>query len=311
MRESADKLAVRNRTGLLLFATCVFAASLRGESTTAFRRTVTEVAVTLVATDGSGRSVSTLSPADIAVLEDGRPVPNFALRAAVDNPLRLGIMLDLSDSTKKSWPLAEALLPDFLRQLIRPEDQAVLVAFDSKIEIQEMISDAQPAATLIRSIRGGGPTALLDAVYSTCGHPTFGAQGEPRRSALILFSDGEDNLSLHDLDQTIANALSRGIAVYTISVHRSAAKTQGDAVLRKLAESTGGRSFVVKEARQMRAALVTITDDLRNYYLLYYKAPPESGVREYRRVLVIPTRNTGPLLRYRQGYYTAPSSSGH
>ena len=197
MWASADQLRVRNRTGLLLIGICLFATSLGGESITTIRRTVSEVAFTLVATDRSGQSVSTLSPADLAVLEDGHPVPNFELRAAANSPLRLGIMLDLSDSTKKTWPLTASSLPDFLRQLMRPADRTLLIAFDSKIELQKTLSYAESATTLFQTIKGGGPTALFDAIYSTCQHPTFNDEGEPRRSALVLFSDGEDNLSLH------------------------------------------------------------------------------------------------------------------
>ncbi len=158
---------------------------------------------------------------------------------------------------------------------------------------------------MIPQLQGGGPTALFDAVYSTCQHPIF-RDREPNRSALIVFSDGEDNLSLRDVDQAIATAQSNGISVYTVSVHRRREETPGDRVLRKLAEATGGQDFVVKEERQTQAALSTIATDLRAYYLLYYTPVKDSGSREFRHVRVVPTREGGPILRYRDGYYTVP-----
>ena len=306
--EGADGHGVRNRAGLLLLGIGIFASNFQGESLITIRKTVTQVGLTLVATDGSGRFLSQLSPADIAVLDDGQIVSNFELRAASDYPLRIGIMLDLSDSTRKAWPLTEPLLTKFLKDLVRPSDRMLLVGFDTRVEMERPFSDPHEASSMIHELRGGGPTALYDAIYSTCQHATFVPQAEPSRSALVLFSDGEDNLSLRDLDQAIQSAQSKGIAVYTISVHRRRAQTPGDQVLHKIAEATGGRDFVVREGRQMQAALFTINSELRSYYMLYYTPQNEPPQRAFRRVRVVPARGTAPILRYREGYYTSPDA---
>jgi Ca-activated chloride channel homolog len=306
--EGADEHRVRN-LGLLLLGVCVFVTNFRGESVLTIHKNVTEVGFALVATDRSGKSLPSLSAADIEVLENGQPVPNFEIRPAENNPLRVGILLDLSDSTRKGWPQTRAALADFLQQLMRPDDETLLVAFDSKVELVRTVSRPKEAAALIPELQGGGPTALYDAVYSVCQHPTFSETGVPRRSALILFSDGDDNLSIHDLDQAIVSAESRCIAVYTISVrHKKQVENPGERILRKLAESTGGRAFVVKQDRELRAALDTISAELRRYYLLYYRPPDEMRSREFRHVRIVPTQNTGPVLRYRDGYSIVPSS---
>jgi len=310
LHEGADKHRVRNRTGLFLLGITIFVSNFRGESVATIHKTVTQVGLTLVATDQRGRSLPMLSPADIAVLESGQPVPNFQLRPADNYPLRLGIMLDLSDSTRKTWPRMEPLMDQFLQRLMHPPDRMLLVAFDTKVEVERLFSEPQQAAALIPQLQGGGPTALFDAIYSTCQHPIF-KDREPNRSAVILFSDGEDNLSLHDVDQAIATAQSNAIAVYTVSVHRRRSETAGDRVLRKLADATGGRDFVVQEGRQTQVALSTISNELRTYYLLYYTPVKDSGTREFRHVRVVPTRETGPILRYRDGYYTAPVAGDH
>ena len=103
------------------------------------------------------------------MLDDGQIVSNFELRAASDYPLRIGIMLDLSDSTKKAWPLTEPLLTKFLQDLVRPSDRMLLVGFDTKVKKMERpFSDPHEASSMIHELRGGGPTALYDAIYSTC-----------------------------------------------------------------------------------------------------------------------------------------------
>jgi hypothetical protein len=187
--EGADEHRVRN-LGLLLLGVCVFVTNFRGESVLTIRKNVTEVGFALVATDRSGRSLPSLSAADIEVLENGQPVPNFEIRPAEDNPLRVGILLDVSDSTRKVWPQTRAALAEFLQQLMRPRDETLIVAFDSKVELQRMLSQPQEAAALIPELQGGGPTALYDSVYSVCQHPAFseagGCRGAPRSSCSAM-----------------------------------------------------------------------------------------------------------------------------
>jgi Ca-activated chloride channel homolog len=305
--KSADELNVTNRPALLLLSLVVLVTNFTGESSPVIRRTVSEVQIRLVATDHDGKAVPTLKPADITVLEDGQPIRNFELRPASDLPLRVGILLDTSDSTSAAWLVTKAAVADFLRQTLRPDDQALIVAFDSRVELERMVTDPQQAVSLIATPHPGGQTALFDTVYSTCQNALFNDFREPRRSAIIIFSDGKDNLSWHDLDQTIEKAEFNGIAVYSISTHGRRVENSGDAVLHSLAATTGGHDFVVSAPREMREALLTVREELRSSYLLYYHPPNESaGQREFRRVRVVPAQDSGPLLRHKSGYYTVP-----
>ncbi len=284
----------------------VFVVISTAESIPLIRKTVSEVQLAVVATDGSGRPVPSLVVSDIAVLEDDRRIPIFELRSASNLPLRVGIVLDLSDSTQTTWRTTRAAVTDFLRQFTRPGDQVFILAFDSTVRLKSTVTDPQQLEHMIPSPPAGGLTALFDAVYSACQHDMFSQAGEARRSALIVFSDGEDNLSRHDLDETIEKAELMGIAVYTISTHKRHVKYPGDAVLHRLAATTGGRDFVVRESRELRDALMTISGELRSFYLLYYRPPNGSREREFRRVRVLPTQNNGPRIRHRGGYFTAP-----
>ena len=100
------------------------------------RKRVSEVRLTLVATDRNERPLPTLSPADIAVLDNGQPVSHFDLRPAGDVPLRVALVLDLSESTKESWAVMRDALANSLRQSLRPGDKLMVLAFGSKIELQ-------------------------------------------------------------------------------------------------------------------------------------------------------------------------------
>jgi VWFA-related protein len=272
---------------------------------TVIQKRVSEVRLTLIATDQNDRPVEGLSAADITVLEDGRPIPRFELQAAADLTLRVAILVDLSDSTRKSWGTVRAALSRSLADVMKPDDDVVLIAFNHRIERERRMKAPSDLGAIFSDSGAGGLTALYDTIYQTCARPLFAADGEPHRSELILFSDGEDDLSVHGLDETIARAERSGIVIYTITTHSPKKKTAGDAVLRSLAKATGGKDFVVRDASQLGRALDEINGELRSSYLLYYRALEQPGVRAFRRVHVIPTRR-GAHVRSREGYYTTP-----
>ena len=290
----------------LLFTLLLLVPNFAGETTPRLRKRVSEVRLALVATDQNNRPLPNLSPADITVLDDGRPISHFELRSAADLPLRLGIVLDLSDSTRESWASVRSALIDSLQQVLRPKDEILVLTFSSEIAMQRILTDPAQLDSTLQNPTAGGLTALYDSIYRTCDHTLFNTDAEPHRSAIILFSDGEDNLSRHSLNEAIAKAQLTGIAIYTLVNHKAKKVKQGDFVLHDLATATGGRDFVVKDARDLQAALSAINGELRSSYLLYYRPPDESGVRTFRRVFVLPTQTNGSHLRSRTGYFTTP-----
>jgi Ca-activated chloride channel family protein len=296
---------VRQTTGVLLLLSISALAAWCAGPETIIQKRVSEVRLTLVATDQNDRPVETLSPSDITVLEDGQPVSRFELRTAADLRLRIAIVIDLSDSTRKSWATVRTALGNSLQDVMRPDDEVVVLAFNSRIELERWVKSPAELESVLADPGSGGLTALYDTIYQSCGRSLFAADGEPHRSALILFSDGDDDLSLHGLGDAIARAESAGVAIYTVATHNPKKKTQGDIVLHDLAAATGGKDFVVKDAGQLEHALAQINEELRSSYLLYYRASEQPGVRTFRRVHVIPTQG-GAHVRSREGYYTAP-----
>jgi VWFA-related protein len=134
----------------------------------------------------------------------------------------------------------------------------------------------------------------------------FSEDVEPRRAAIILFSDGEDTVSFRGMPDALEAAQRNGIAIYTITSHKPNLPRTGDSMLHYLATSTGGRDFIVKDQAGLKNALQSIHDELRNSYLLYYH-PSEGGPKSsFRRVLVLPAQNSNLHLRTRAGYYAEP-----
>lgn len=302
----ADGLGVRQILAVLLLVPLLVARSAAAGPEPLIRKRVSEVQFTLVAVDQNNRPLPILNPADILVLEDGQPVPRFDLRSAADLPLRISIVLDLSDSTLKSWSLVRDALLRSLQNVMRPGDTLLVMTFNSRIQTERTLAAPGELAGVLQDPPVGGLTALYDALYRACDHPFFAADREPHRSAVILFSDGEDDLSLHGASEAVARAQRNGIAIYTVAAHNPKKPAAGDVVLREFAKTTGGRDYVVKDAVQLASALANINEELRSSYLLYYRVAEQAGAGTFRRVRVISTQGEDFRVRSREGYFTAP-----
>src|SRR5262249_47521369 len=66
--------------------------------------------------------------------------------------------------------------------------------------------------------------------------------GLPRR-VLVIFSDGDDNLSKHSLEQTVEVALKTEVRIFAISSNGFGQASPGEEVLRRLVAETGGRLY--------------------------------------------------------------------
>jgi hypothetical protein len=115
----ADQEGVMKKCILLLLS-CFTVSVFAGDSVPLIHKRVSEVQFTVVAMDRNNRPLLNLTPGDITVLENGQPISQFDLRSAAGLPLRLGIMLDLSDSTRKTWPAVRSALNRSVAEVFRP-----------------------------------------------------------------------------------------------------------------------------------------------------------------------------------------------
>jgi len=290
---------------LWLLAT-VLATDFSTEPVIRIYKRVGEVQLTVVAEDAQGRPHPGLSAEEIAIRDDGRAVPKFVLQPIGDLPLRVGIVLDLSGSTAVTWEQVRQSLVESVGELVRSEDQVLVVTFTRKVELARTVHEPMELQLLLPASDTGGLTALYDSLYATCDDSTFFEKSGAVHSALILFSDGEDNLSLKGLGDAIARAQGSGIAIYTVAMHRRKAYRPGDAILAQIAERTGGRSFIVKDGAELRTALLAINQELRGGYLVSFRPNREDTAPSYHRVDVAPAVGRSLRLRTRAGYYTTP-----
>lgn len=283
--------------------------------------------VHLVATvmDHHRNFITDLDQADFKVLEDGAPQQIRYFGRETDLPLRIGILLDTSNSIRPRLDFEKDAALDFLQHVLRRnKDQAFVMTFDNEPEIiQDYTGDLALLTDAIRKQRAGGGTALNDAIYRAAEKLTSppipkGANPEIRR-VLVVISDGNDNLSDHALSESVEAAIRAEAVIYCISTNTDWLAIEGDKphkihveggdkVLEQFADQSGGRVFYPYKVDDLAQSFVDIGEELRSQYFIAYSPNNAQATGQYRKIDV-QIAQKGLNVRTRKGYYaTAPTS---
>lgn len=277
------------------------------ESVTTIHKLVQEVNVVFTVSDKHGRFVKDLKESDFKVLDDKKPptqIVNF--RSETDLPLRVGLLVDASNSVRDRFRFEQDSAIEFLNEIIRPRfDRAFVIGFDTTPEVtQDFTDNTEYLSKGVRALRPGGGTALYDAVYFACRDKLLKApQTGPTRKAIILLSDGEDNQSRVTREEAIEMAQRAEVIVYTISTNVSGVKMRGDKVLERIAEATGGRAFFPFRIQDVSNAFSEIQDELRSQYVLAYKPADFIADGHFRSIDIVAADRKGLQVRARKGYF--------
>jgi Ca-activated chloride channel family protein len=277
-----------------------------------YRTNVNEVNVVFTVTDKHGHFVKDLSEKDFKVLDDNKPAAQiFDFKRETNLPLRVGLLVDASNSIRDRFRFEQDAAIEFLNQIVRSDfDKAFVIGFDTTPEVTADFSDnVEKLAKGVRMLRPGGGTALYDAVYYACRDKLLKeAQQEkvPTRRAIILLTDGEDNQSRVTREEAIEMAERAEVVIYPISTNVSGIKLKGDKVLERMADATGGRAFFPFKIEDVANAFSEIQEELRSQYLLAYKPADFLADGKYRTIN-IETDQKKLHVRARKGYY-APRS---
>lgn len=278
-----------------LLGTCSIAAQ---EQAGQFSSRVQLVEVYATVTDANGELVTGLDREDFEVLEDGQPQDVSAF-AAGEFPLTVALGVDRSWSMAGDrLRLAKRAAQSFLREL-KPGDRSMVVAISSEAEVIAPLStDRFTQARAIDSLDPWSTTALHDAIIAALDR----LEPESGRQALIVFSDGADRYSTATAAEVIARARRSNALVYPIAFGR-----ERPPLMAELASVTGGRSFLLRDVKELEKTLATIARELRYQYLLGYTPSDaiEPGVREWRSIrVVLENAKPGMRVRARDGYTT-------
>jgi Ca-activated chloride channel homolog len=271
---------------------------------------INEVNVVFTVTDKHGKRVTDLKENDFRIVDDNKaPAEIRSFRAEANLPLEVALVIDASNSVRDRFKFEQESAIEFLNQTIRRGyDQAMVVGFDATPEVtQDFTDDTEALAHGVRQLRPGGGTALFDALYYTCRDKLLKkGQTGPTRRAIILLSDGEDNLSHVTREEAIEMAQRADAIVYTISTNVSGSKGEGDKVMERIADATGGRPFFPFQIRDVTNAFAEIQDELRSQYAISYKPADFRADGHFRTIEIVALDRKNFRVRARRGYF-APS----
>lgn len=312
------RLSVAAVLGLLILGVTLGASSGQGQEP--IRVKVNLVSVAFVARDARGALVDNLTQDDVDVLEDAIPQKIAFFARSVDVPLTLGLVVDASGSQDHFSKQHKNDLEVFFRDVLGPKDRVFLVGFGNHIRL---VSDFSHSGTDLLEVwktyqkSSGrfpllGPdedrdlgTAFYDSIYYSV---TQKLARENGRRAILLFSDGEDNSSSHDMMTTIETAQSENVLVYTIRYTEkehgklTARNKYGTSVMDRVARETGG-AHIDAETTDPHTYFRQIAEELRTSYELgYYPTDPLKD-DSFRKIVIRPKRE-GVKVRAKTGYFS-------
>lgn len=281
------------------------------------------VNVYAVVRDKEGRIIPDLTQKDFELTEDGVPQQIRYFSRATDTPLTLGMMVDTSPSQQRVLSVEQRQADAFLREVLRPKDLAFVLHFDIGVELlQDFTPDISrltqaidgtvingggrgPMPSTFPSAGNGGATHLYDAIWLASNDLMKNQVG---RKVLILLTDGEDQGSRETLKSALEAAQKSDVMIYAIDIVDRAfygfgnLGFNGDEVLKKLSQETGGEVIRVTRQKDTSAAFQEIASQLRTQYLLGYTSTNRAHDGTYRRIrLRVPSGKY--KVQARQGYY--------
>jgi len=277
------------------------------------------VNVSFTVRDARGALVDNLTKDDIELFEDAVPQKIAFFARSTDIPLTLGLIVDASGSQDHFTKKHQQALEVFLNEVLGPKDRAFLICFGNHLRL---VSDFTPyGSALLDGLKKYhkdtqrfpelGPkeerdlgTAFYDAIYYSVAEKLAAENG---RRALLMFSDGEDNSSSHDMMTTIETAQGANVQLFTIRYTErehgqlTARNKYGIRIMDRIAKETGG-AHIDAETTDPHTYFRQIAEELRaSYELAYYPSNPARD--ETFRKLVIRPKQPGLTVRAKTGYF--------
>ena len=268
---------------------------------------VEEVVLNCTVLDGT-KLVQDLKGEDFQVFEDGVK-QNIISFQHTDLPVSIALVIDNSGSMYRKRPSVNKSALDLI-EASNPQDEAFVVNFSDEAFIdQEFTSDINKLRDGLSHIDSRGGTALYDAVVASA--DKLVADAKRPKQVIVLITDGEDNASTLDLEQTIRRVQElSGPVIYTIGLLFGDEMSHAEVrharrALEMLSTETGGLAFFPKSMEDVDQIAAEVARDIRSQYTLGYHSTKPTTEPGFRRVLVTAgTKGNSKLtVRTRTGYF--------
>ena len=284
------------------------------------RTDVEEVVLNATVLNGS-QLVENLTKDDFQVFEDGVK-QNLLSFQHTDLPVSIGLVIDNSGSMYRKRPSVNKSALDLILAS-NPEDEAFVVNFSDEAFIDcDFTADPNKLRDGLAHIDSRGGTALYDAVIASA--DKLVNDGKRPKQVLVLITDGEDNASTQNLEQTIHRVQElSGPVIYTIGLLFGDEMSRSEVrharrALEMLSTETGGMAFFPKSIEEVDQIAAEVARDVRSQYTLGYRSTKPTSVPGFRTIQVTAeSKGLGKLtVRTRTGYYPVarrekqPTASG-
>lgn len=285
----------------------------QGQGSYLLHTDVEEVVLNATVLDGT-ELVENLTKDDFQVFEDGVKQTLLSFQHT-DLPVSIGLVVDNSGSMYRKRPSVNKSALDLI-QASNPQDEAFVVNFSDEAFIDSEFTNSIPKLREgLSHIDSRGGTALYDAVVASA--DKLVADAKRPKQVLILITDGEDNASSLNLEQTIHRVQQlSGPVIYSIGLLFGDEMSRAEVrharhALEMLSGETGGMAFFPKTIDQVDQIAAEVARDIRSQYTLGYHSTKPTSVPGFRKVEVTAESKTKAKLtvRTRSGYFPVVRSA--
>ena len=251
--------------------------------------------------DRNNRPIDNVTQNEFHVFEDGVPQPIESFTRE-EVPISYGLAVDTSGSLRTQL---QSVI-DAGKTIINSNkkgDETFLVRFISSDKIETVQDFTANKDLLMDGLDSfyieGGQTAIIDAVYLSAEHVSEyrrGDEGDRRRRALIVITDGEDRNSFYKQEQLFARLREEDVQIFVIGFINELDKDSGfirksprdkaTALINKLATETGGRAFFPESISELPQIANEIVRDLRTQYVVSYSPTNKTPDGSFRAIKV-------------------------
>lgn len=258
--------------------------------------------------DRNNRPINNVRQDEFHIFEDGVPQPiEYFTREEV--PISYGLAVDTSGSLRSQLPTVIEAGKTIINAN-RHGDETFLVRFISSDKIETVQDFTDKKEALIDGLDSfyieGGQTAIIDAVYLSAEHVSEykkSDEGDRRRRALIVITDGEDRNSFYKQEQLFARLREEDVQIFVIGFVNELEKEAGFIrkspreravnLINKLAEETGGRAFFPESVAELPQIANEIIRDLRTQYVIAYNPTNKTPDGSFRAIKVTVDQPSG------------------
>ena len=262
-----------------------------------FHASAQVVEVYATVTDSAGHYVDDLTRDQFTVSDQGgaQRVIAFEPRSA---EVSVALLLDSTGSMQRALPALKNAALKLIGEL-RPSDAVAVYSFNNSVaELQPFTTDRRAAKRAVLSTQASGDTALYDAL-TRVGRDLSGRAG---KKVIVVFTDGNDNVSTLSTETAILRAKAEGVPVYTIAQGEALLHPEFLRQLASVSKATGGVSFVIHDPHEIRGVFEKVSEDLTHGYLLAFQPAPSED-RSWRAIGVEVRESKRYKVRAREGYY--------